>query len=157
MGIQVSSRISFQQTHDTIWGLSYVCSGLFCKPILCFFWVVVFELLQCQVLIPYFFQVVFSYFYGSANPSIIEVIMLILFQPSCFSSSRSDHFNIREINSMFSQRYPFHMPQVPFVFPALPPLFLQGLRFINQVSFYWWEASPFFSVNVLIRWFSGRY
>ena len=28
--------LSFQQTHDTIWDLSYVCSGLFCKPILCF-------------------------------------------------------------------------------------------------------------------------
>ena len=43
------------------------------------------------------------------------------------------------------------------LFSRPPTLFLQGLRFLNQVSFYWWEVSPFFSVNVLIRWFSGRY
>ena len=35
--------------------------------------------------------------------------------------------------------------QVAFVFPVLPPLFLQRLRFLNQVSFYSCEVSPFFS------------
>ena len=34
MGIQVAPRISFRQMHDMGLGksLSYVCSGLFCKP-----------------------------------------------------------------------------------------------------------------------------
>ena len=38
MGIQVAPRISFPQMHDMGLGksLSYVCSGLFCKPNLCF-------------------------------------------------------------------------------------------------------------------------
>jgi len=48
---------------------------------------------------------------------IIEVVMLIIFLLACFSSSGPDHFNIRKINSKFSQRYPFHLPQVAFVFP----------------------------------------
>ena len=30
--------------------------------------------------------------------------MLFLFQPACFSSSGSDHFNIRKINSKFLDR-----------------------------------------------------
>ena len=42
----------------------------------------------------------------------------------------------RKINNKFSQRCLFHLPQVVFVFPALPPSFLQGLRFLNQVSFF---------------------
>ena len=54
---------------------------------------------------------------------------------------------IRKINSKFSQRCLFHMPQVAFVFPPSHP-FLQELRFLNHVSFYWWEASPSFSINV---------
>ena len=52
---------------------------------------------------------------------IIDVVMLILFQPACFSSSGSDHFNIRKINSKFSQRCLFHPSQVVFIFPPSHP------------------------------------
>ena len=59
--------------------------------------------------------------------------MLILFQPACFSSSGSDHFNIREINSQFfATVFASSVPRC-LCFPAL---FLQGLRFLNQVSFF---------------------
>ena len=58
------------------------------------------------------------------------------FQPACFSSSGSDHFSICEFNSKFSQWCLFHLSQVVFVFPHPPTLFLQGLRFLNHVSFY---------------------
>ena len=64
---------------------------------------------------------------------IVEFVMLILFQPACFSSSGSDHFNIRKINSKFSQWCLFHPSQVAFVFPPSHP-FIQGFRFLNQVS-----------------------
>ena len=78
--------------------------------------------------------------------------MLILFQLACFSSSGSDHFNIRKINSKFSQRCLFRSSQVVFVFPSLPPFFFKDSDFLIGYPFYWWEVSPFFSVNVLIRW-----
>ena len=65
---------------------------------------------------------------------IIEVVMSTLFQPACFSSSGSDHFNIRKINSkLFLNGVCFIRPQVAFVFPPTP-LFLQGFGFLNQVS-----------------------
>ena len=48
--------------------------------------------------------------------------MLILFQPACFSSSGSNHFNFCEINSKFSHRCLFHPSQVVFLF-AHPPTF----------------------------------
>ena len=47
--------------------------------------------------------------------------MLILFQPACFFSSGSDHFNIRKITSQFSQWCLFHPSQVVFVFPPTDP------------------------------------
>ena len=78
--------------------------------------------------------------------------MLILFQPACFSSSGSDHFNIRKFNSKFSQRRLFHPSQVVF-FSCPPTFFLQGLRFLNHVSFYLREVFSLFSLDVLIRWF----
>ena len=64
---------------------------------------------------------------------IIEIFMSILFNRRVFSSSGSDHFNIRKINSKFPQWCLFHLPQVSFVFPPSHP-FLQGLRYLNQVS-----------------------
>ena len=79
--------------------------------------------------------------------------MLILFQPVCFSSSGSDHFNIRKINyQFFSTVFVSSVSKLP-LFSRPPTLFLQGLRFLNHVSFYLWEVSSFFSFNVLIRWF----
>ena len=53
----------------------------------------------------------------------------------------------------FSQRCLFHPYQVVFVFPPSHP-FLQGLRFLNQVSIYSCEVSSLFSIIVLIRWIS---
>ena len=46
-------------------------------------------------------------------------------------------------------------PKLP-LFSRPPTLFLQGLRFLNQVSIYSCEVYSLFSINVLIRWFSGR-
>src|SRR3954469_677222 len=67
--------------------------------------------------------------------------MPILFQPVCLSSSGSDHFNIRKINyQFFSTVFASSVPSC-LCFPALPPLFLQGLRFLNQVSFFIDEKS----------------
>ena len=56
MGIQVAPRISFRQMHDMGLGksLSYVFVPAYsARQIRCFVLFVVFELLQCQVLIPY--------------------------------------------------------------------------------------------------------
>ena len=44
------------------------------------------------------------------------------------------------------------VPKLP-LFSHSPTLFLQGLRFLNHVSFYLREVSLFFSFDVLIRWF----
>ena len=66
-------------------------------------------------------------------------------------------FNIRKINSKFSQRCLFHPSQVVFVFPPSHPFFFKDSDFLIEYPFYWWEVSPFFSVNVLIRWFSWRF
>ena len=72
--------------------------------------------------------------------------MSILFQPMCFSSSGSDHSNIRKINyKLFLNGVCFIRPKLPLFFRP-PTLFLQGLRFLNQVSilFTW---SPFILFN----------
>ena len=53
----------------------------------------------------------------------------------------------------FSQCCLFHPSPSCLCFSRPPTLFLQGLRFLNHVSFYLWEVSSFFSLNVLIRWF----
>ena len=47
--------------------------------------------------------------------------------------------------------------QVAFVFPAPHPFFFKDSDFLIKYSFYWWEASPFISVNVLTRCFSWRF
>ena len=82
--------------------------------------------------------------------------MLILFQPVCFFSSGSDHFNIRKINSKFTQRCLFHPSQVAFVFPALPPFSFKESDVLTKYPFYSREVPSFFSINVLTRWFSRR-
>ena len=115
--------------------LSYVCSGLFCKPILCF-------VLSCGILVASMSSVDSIPFLSGVlillceyqSFLIIEIVMPILFQPTCSFSSGSDHFNIRKIISQFPNVVRFIRPQVAFVFP--PTLFLQGLGFLNQVSFF---------------------
>ena len=81
------------------------------------------------------------------------VVMSILFQLVCFSSSGSDHFNICEIISKFYQRCFFLRPKLPLFFPALPPFFFKDSDFLIKYPSYRWEVSPFFSVNVHIQWF----
>ena len=57
-----------------------------------------------------------------------------LVQPVCFSSSGSDHFNIRKINSSLLNGVRFIHSYLYLFFPPSLPCFLQGLRFLNQVS-----------------------
>ena len=58
------------------------------------------------------------------------------FQPACFSSSGSDHFNISKIiYHFFSTVFVSSVSKLPLFFPpSLPFVFLQGLRFLLQVS-----------------------
>ena len=76
----------------------------------------------------------------------------------CLSSSGSVHVNIcKIIYHFFSTVFVSSVSKLPLFFPpSLPFVFLQGLRFLLQVSIYSCEVSPFFSVNVLTRWFSRR-
>ena len=83
---------------------------------------------------------------------ITEVVMSIL-------SNRCASFQVDPIISTFARSslsFPtLFVSSVPklALFSRPPTLFLQGLRFLNHVSFYLWEVSSFFSFNVLIRWF----
>ena len=78
------------------------------------------------------------------------------FQPTCFSSSASSHFNIRKINSkLFSTVF---IPSVTscLCFPTLPPFFLKHSEVLTKYPFYSREVPSFFSINVLTRWLSWR-
>ena len=88
--------------------------------------------------------------------STIEIVMSILF-------NRCVSLQVDPITSTFarsiissSQRCLFHPSPSCLCFSLPPTLFPQGLRFLYQVSFYFCEVSPFFSVNVLTRWFRRR-
>ena len=83
--------------------------------------------------------------------------MSILFFNRCVSP-QVDPFTSTFARSFItsSQRCCFIRPKLPLFFSRPPTLFLQGLRFLYQVSFYFCEVSPFFSVNVLTWWFSRR-
>ena len=134
MGIQVYRRISFQQTHDTIRDLSYVCSGLFSKPILCF-------VFSCGIRVASMSSVDSIPFKRCSHISmgvlillIIEIVLSILFNqhvslqvdPIISTSPRS--------SLGFSQCCSFHLSPSCLCFPAHPPLFLRGLKYLNQVS-----------------------
>ena len=109
-------------------------SGLFCKPILCFrfgLWYLSCFDVKCWF---HTFQAVFSYFYGSANPSWSLSCHANPFQPACFSSSGSDHFqHPQDQLKVFSTLFVSYAPKLS-LFPPLPPFFLQRLGFLNQVS-----------------------
>ena len=139
--------------------LSYVCSGLFRKPnpLFCFI---------CGIRVASMTSVDSMLFLNGVlillceyqSFSIIGIVMSILFQLACFSSSGSDHFNFRKINyHFFSTVFVSSVSKLPLVFPAHPPFFLKDSDFLIKYPFYWWEVSPFFSINILIQWFSGRY
>ena len=121
------------------------------------FWVVVFELLQSQMLIPYFFQAVFSYFYVNTNPSRSSSLSCQSFSPVCFSSSGSEHFNIRKIQSQLSQWCSFIHPKLSLFYRPPSLVFFKDSDFLIEYPSYWCQASPFFSFNVLIRWCSWRF
>ena len=100
------------------------------------------------------FQAVFSYFYGSTNPfdhwgchvnSFPTGALLFEMIPSFSPSARSI---LSFLNGVC-----FIRPQVAFVFPPSHPFNFKDSDFLIGYPFYWWEVSPFFSFNVLIRWF----
>ena len=66
---------------------------------------------------------------------IIEIVMSILFNWCVFSSSGSDHFNIRKIASRFSQRCLFHSSQIVFIFPPSHPFFFKDSDFLIKYPF----------------------
>ena len=122
------------------------------------FWVVVFELLRCQLLIHTFPKWCSHIFMGililldhrdcHVNPFNQRVSLQV--DPIISTSARSI--------IIFLHGVCFIRLLVAFVFPALPPLFFfKDSNFLNQVSFYSCEVSQYFSVNVLIRWFSWRF
>ena len=130
MGILVAPRISFRQMHDMGLGksLSYVCFRL----ILHFCFICGIQVASKSIVesIP-FLNGVLILLCEYETFLIIEVVMLILFQPACFSSSESDHFNIRDINSKFSKRYSFHLPNLPLF--SHPPTLSFSSR--TQISY----------------------
>ena len=98
-------------------------AGLFCKPILCF-------VLICGIRGASMSSVdsipplsgVLTLLCEYQSFLIIEVVMLILFQLACFSSSGSDHFNIRKINSkFFSMLFVSSVPSCLCFFPPSHP------------------------------------
>ena len=66
---------------------------------------------------------------------IIEIVMSILFQPVCFSSSGSDHFNICKITSGFPNVVCFIRLQVAFVFQPSHPFFFKDSDFLFKYPF----------------------
>ena len=121
-------------------------SGLFCKPIFVLF-------LSCGIRVASKSSVDSIPFPKrcSHTPMWIPILhdnrdcLVNPFQPACFSSSGSDHVNIRKINSkFFLNSVCFIRPKLP-LFSCPPTLFIQGLRFLNQVSILWmWSLSILF-------------
>ena len=79
---------------------------------------------------------------------IFEFAISISFEPVCLSSSGSDLFQHPQDQLKSSQRCLFHPSQAAFV-SCPPTLFLQGFRFLNQLSTLMMEVSPFFSFMFL--------
>ena len=112
----------------------WICSGLFCKPILCF----CFELWYSSC-----FEVkcLFHIFPKrcSHTPMWIQILLVHRdchvnpFQPACLSSSGSDHFNIRKITSQFSQRCLFH-PSPSCLCFSRPPTLVSPRTHISHSS-----------------------
>lgn len=98
----------------------------------------------------------FSYFYVDTKPSWSSRWFCQSFSTDVlpFKWIRSFSTFARSILSFLNGIHSI-CPKLP-LFSHPPALFPRGLKFLNQVSFYWWDVSPFFFVNVLIRWFSGK-
>ena len=101
------------------------------------------------------FQVVFSYFYGSTNPSwSLRLSCQFFSKPACFSSSGSHHFfpSARSILSFLNGIHSI-CPKLPLFIPALPPFFFKDSDFLIKYPFIHVRFLHSFPVNVLIRWF----
>ena len=130
-------------------------SGLFPKPIFCFVLVCGIRVASKSSVdsIP-FLSGVLILLCEYQSFLIIEIFMPILFQPTCSFSSGSDHFNIREINSLIlSNGVCFSHPKLS-LFSHPPTLFLRGLRLLIKYPFYWRQVSSFFFFNILTPRFS---
>ena len=124
MGIQVAPRISFRQMHDMGLGksLSYVfVPAYFASQSFVLFW-------SCGIRVASMSSVDSIPFKRCSHISkgvlillIIEIFMSILSNRRASLQVDPIIFNIRKINSKSSQRYLFHLSQVAFIFPALPP------------------------------------
>jgi hypothetical protein len=88
---------------------------------------------------------VFSYSYVNTNPSCLSRLSCQFFSNRC-ASLRDDPIilPIRKFNSQFSHRCLFHLFQVAFVFPALPPFFFKDSDFLTKYPSYGCEVSSFF-------------
>ena len=132
MGIQVSRRISFQHTHDTIWDLSYVCFQLILQAKSFVF------VLFCGIQVasmPSVDSIPYSKRCSHISMwllilSIIEVVILILFircaslqvDPIISTSARSP--------LVFSQCCSFHLSPSCLCFSTPPPFSSR-----NQISY----------------------
>ena len=137
--------------------LSYVCSGLFCKPTFCFCFGLWYS--SC-------FKVKCWFHTFPKRCYHIPMWILILldhrdrhvnsFQPACFSSSGSEHFNIRKIKYQFFSTLFVSSVSKLSLFSHPPTFFIQGLRFLNKLSILFLWSLSILSFNVLIRRFSWR-
>ena len=67
---------------------------------------------------------------------IIEIVMSILFQPACFSSSGSDHFqHPQDQLKVFSTLFVSSVPSC-LCFPAFPPFFFKDPDFLIEYPFF---------------------
>ena len=137
--------------------LSYVCSGLFCKPnpLFCFICGIRVASKSSVDSIP--FKRCSHISMGVLILLIIEFVMLILFQPVRFSSRWPYHFfpSARSNLSFFSTVFVSSVPSC-LCFPALPPFSFKESDVLTKYPFYSCEVPSFFSINVLTRWFSWR-
>ena len=131
----------------------YLFSAYFCKPILCF-------VLSCGIWVASMSSVDSIPFKRCSHISMGVLILLIIEIVMSILSNRCASLQVDPIIFSTSARSTLSfLTGVCFIHPKLslfsrpPTLFLQGLRFLNHVSFYLWEVSSFFSFNVLIRWF----
>ena len=91
----------------------------------------------------------FSYFYESGNPSWSSRLSCQSFQPTCFSSSGSDHLNINKINyHFFSTVFVSSVPSC-LCFSRPPPFSFKESDVLTKYPFYSCEVSPFFSFMFL--------
>ena len=132
--------------------LSYVCSAYSASQsfVLFYLWYSSCFNVKCWF---HTFQAVFSYFYGSTNPSWSLRLSCQLFSNRCASLQVDPNISTfaRSILSFLNGIHSI-CPKLP-LFSRPPTLFLQGLIYVNQVSIYSCEVSSLFSINVLIRWF----